>query len=255
MLAIVSDIHSNLSALKAVLADMAGKGIDEIICLGDVVGYGPEPKACIELAQRHFRITLCGNHEWAILHEPLGFREVARRAVYWHRETLAPRWYSNKQTHNAWAFLQQLPMRYQRGQMLFVHASPHNPTEEYLLPTDLDPLTGDLSPKLVRAFDRTPWLCLVGHTHIPGVFTDDGRFLRPANLAGGLPIKQQQKYIINVGSVGQPRDGDKRACYATISKGLLRYHRVCYDVETTCRMIHLTHALDDSLGNRLMDGR
>ena len=108
MLAIVSDIHSNIEALTTVLADIDRLGGGEVICLGDVIGYGPSPMECLALAMTRFRLTLCGNHEWAVLNEPLGFHRIAREAVRWHQERLKPHWYSSKQVRDAWDFLHSL---------------------------------------------------------------------------------------------------------------------------------------------------
>jgi diadenosine tetraphosphatase ApaH/serine/threonine PP2A family protein phosphatase len=254
VLAIISDIHSNLEALTVVLEDIAARGADEVICLGDVVGYGPSPRECLRLALRHFRVTLCGNHEWAILNEPLGFNRIAREAVDWHKEQLGSHWYSPKARRDAWSFLRNLPLTHRRGRMLFVHASPSNPTEEYLLRTDIDEIMHELGPKLVRAFDKTEWVTFVGHTHYPGVFTEDARFLVPKEIGHEHRLAPGEKAIVNVGSVGQPRDGDNRACYVTLDRGVLRFHRIEYDIEETYRKVVATGALDKSLGERLLSG-
>lgn len=254
MLAIVSDIHSNKEALDVVMDDLQGRGATEIICLGDVVGYGPSPSPCLAIAIERFRITLCGNHEWAILNEPLGFNRIARQAVAWHQEQLAPRWYSSKEVKDGWDFLQSLPLTHRRGKMLFVHASPSNPTEEYLLRTDLDEIMGELGPKFERAFQKTDWVTFVGHTHYPGVVTEDAEFLVPKEVGYEIELKPERKYIVNVGSVGQPRDGDNRACYCTLDRGVLRYHRLEYDVEVTYQKVIETGMLDKNLGERLLTG-
>jgi diadenosine tetraphosphatase ApaH/serine/threonine PP2A family protein phosphatase len=254
MLAIVSDIHSNIEALQAVLADSERRGVSEIICLGDVIGYGPSPLPCLEVAATRFSVTLCGNHEWAVLNEPLGFHRVAREAAAWHRSELAPRWWSSKQKKDLWDFLHSLPLTHRRGKFLFVHASPSNPTEEYLLRTDLDEMLHELGPKLRRAFDKTDWVTFVGHTHYPGIITEDARFLVPKEIGHRYELEEDRKYIINVGSVGQPRDGDNRACYVTLERGLVEYHRVEYDVRRTYQKVIDTGTLDRSLAERLLSG-
>lgn len=254
MLAIVSDIHSNFEALSTVHAHLEEQGVTEIICLGDVVGYGPNPLECLAHAIEHFRVTLTGNHEWAILNEPLGFHRIAREAIRWHQEVLAPKWYSSKAARNAWDFLHSLPLAYRRGKMLFVHASPSNPTEEYLLRTDLDEILGELGPKFERAFRKTEWLTFVGHTHYPGIVTEDAEFFVPKAIGHEFELRPDRKYIINVGSVGQPRDGDNRACYVTLDRGILRFHRLEYDVQATYDKVIATGALDKTLGERLKTG-
>ncbi|RME72483.1 MAG: metallophosphoesterase [Planctomycetota bacterium] len=254
MLAIVSDIHSNLEALTAVLADMERRGVREVVCLGDVIGYGPSPAECLQLAIERFRVTLCGNHEWALLNEPLGFHRVAREAILWQRAQLEPRWYTSKRRADRWSFLRSLPLVHRRGKLLFVHASPSHPTDEYLLRTDIDEILHELGPKLRRAFDKTSWVTFVGHTHYPGIFTEDAHFLVPKAIDGRYRLEPGRKAIVNVGSVGQPRDGDPRACYVTLSEGVLRFHRIEYDVRETVRKVAATGTLDRSLGERLLSG-
>ncbi len=270
MLAIISDIHSNLEALNAALGDIeerarrtgggnsgsgSGRRPVEVICLGDVIGYGPSPAECLKIAQERFSVTLCGNHEWAIVHEPLGFHKVARDAVAWHRRALFPRWYSSKEKKDAWDFLKGLPLMHRRGKFLFVHASPSNPTEEYLLRSDIDEILHELGPKLKRAFEKTDWITFVGHTHYPGIITEDARFIVPKDVGGKFQLEEGKKAIVNVGSVGQPRDSDNRACYVTLDRGLVEYHRVPYDVEATYNKVISTHgALDKSLADRLLSG-
>jgi len=254
MLAIISDIHSNIEALTAVLDDIDRRGVKEIICLGDVIGYGPSPGPCLEIAQRRFSVTLCGNHEWAVVNEPIGFTRVARDAARWHQQALEPRWWSSKEKKDAWDFLRTLPLIHRRGKLLFVHASPANPTEEYLLRTDLDEILHEMSPKLRRAFDKTEWVTFVGHTHYPGIFTDDARFLVPREIQWRHELEEGRKYIVNVGSVGQPRDGDNRACYATLDHGVVAYHRIEYDVRKTYQKVLENGTLDRSLAERLLSG-
>ncbi len=254
MLAIVSDIHANLEALTAVLEDIDRLGCKEIICLGDVIGYGPSPAECLDIARRRFAVTLCGNHEWAVVNEPIGFTRVARDAARWHQQALLPRWWSSKEKKDGWDFLRSLPLVHRRGKLLFVHASPSNPTEEYLLRTDLDEILRELGPKLRRAFDKTEWVTFVGHTHYPGIFTEDGRFLAPREIGWRHELDEKKKYIVNVGSVGQPRDGDSRACYVVLDRGVVEYRRVEYDVRETYRKVLETGALDRSLAERLLSG-
>lgn len=254
MLAIVSDIHANIEALTAVLADIDRRGAKEIICLGDVVGYGPSPAECLQIAQRRFAVTLCGNHEWAILNEPLGFHRVARDAARWHRQSLFPRWWSSKEKKDAWDYLKSLPLMHRRGKLLFVHASPSNPTEEYLLRSDLDEILHELGPKLTRAFEKTDWVTFIGHTHYPGIITEDARFLTPRDIECEIELEPERKYIVNVGSVGQPRDSDNRSCYITLDRGVIRYHRIEYDVQVTYKKVIDSGVLDRSLAERLLSG-
>jgi predicted phosphodiesterase len=256
MLAIVSDIHSNIEATRAVLAHIDEQGCEEVICLGDVIGYGPSPEECLKTARERFSVTLMGNHEWAVLNEPFGFNPVARSAVEWTRRTLTPRWYSSRDKKESWEFLQAMPFTHKRGKFLFVHASPTNPTEEYLLARDVDEILGTFTKKLQLAFDRTEWVSFVGHTHYPGIFIEEKvKFVAPVDFDQVFKLAEGKKFIVNVGSVGQPRDSDNRACYVTLDRGVIRYHRVEYDVETTYNKVMNNDYLDESLAKRLKNGQ
>ena len=254
-LAAISDIHANYEALNAVLEDIDRRECEEIICLGDVIGYGPSPGDCLKKARERFSVTLLGNHEWAILNEAFGFNPVARRAVEWTRDALTPKWYSSRDKKDSWNFLKSLPLTHKRGKFLFVHASPSNPTEEYLLARDVDEILGTFTKKLQLAFDRTEWVTFVGHTHYPGVFIEkEVKFATPEDLDERLRLKEGDKYIVNVGSVGQPRDNDTRACYVTLDRGTVQFHRVEYDVEETYKKFVDNSSLDQSLADRLKSG-
>ncbi|RME02972.1 MAG: metallophosphatase family protein [Planctomycetota bacterium] len=257
MFAVISDIHSNAAAFEAVLRDIQEKGIEEILCLGDIIGYGPCPVECIDLAMENCKVNLSGNHEWAILHEAVGFNRVARMATEWHRKVLKPSWWSGAKKKRRWRFLQELGLKHEQNGMLFVHAAPQNPREEYILRSDVDEMLQDFSDKLKKAFELTPWVCFVGHTHTPGVIFEDAfHFYSPAELDFEVKLEPKRKAIINIGSVGQPRDGDPRSSYVTVDseRNLVRYHRVEYDVERTRDLIFQNKYLDDILGKRLVEG-
>ncbi|HVY60059.1 MAG TPA: metallophosphoesterase, partial [Planctomycetota bacterium] len=160
----------------------------------------------------------------------------------------------SKEKKDAWDFLKSLPLTHRRGKLLFVHASPSNPTEEYLLRTDLDEILHELGPKLTRAFEKTDWVTFVGHTHYPGIITEDARFLVPKDIEYQLELEPEKKYIVNVGSVGQPRDSDNRSCYVTLDRGVIEYHRVEYDVQSTYKKVIESGVLDRSLAERLLSG-
>lgn len=271
--AIISDIHSNLEALQAVLADIEQRGVSDIVCLGDVVGYGPNPKECLDLVREKCRITLMGNHDHALLFEPTNFNLPAERACFWTRQVLEGE--SDRALRNArWKFLGELPVRVKELDVLFFHASPRRPMNEYIFPEDV--FTNP--QKVIANFDRLDArLCFVGHTHQPGVFVDDPYFDPPNELPDSPYYEvEDERAIINVGSVGQPRDRDHRASYvvvhrspdvlqdgsASIVAAALRcsveqveFVRVEYDVEATVQKILAEPALDDLLGTRLYEGR
>lgn len=245
--AIVSDIHGNLEALQAVLADIDQQEVDRIVCLGDVIGYGPNPKECLDHSEA-FDFCLLGNHDNGALFEPEGFSAGAHRAIQWTRQEL-----SDDQTEDRerrFDFLKQLPRVVMEDRMMFVHGSPRCPLSEYIFPEDVNNLN-----RVSRLFSFVQQYCFQGHTHIPGIFTEDGRFLAPSDLPDGVRLPADEKLMVNVGSVGQPRDNDPRACYVTIQDDWLRFHRVSYDPTETIEKIYGIHALDNFLGDRLKEGR
>ncbi|MGE3181890.1 MAG: metallophosphoesterase, partial [Phycisphaerae bacterium] len=176
--AIISDIHSNLEALEVVLADIKRRGITEIVCLGDVVGYGPNPRECLDLVRRHTRLCLMGNHDHAVMYEPTNFNMPAERACYWTRRLLEDE-PSTQLRNERWDYLGSLPVRTKDDDLLFVHASPRRPINEYIFPEDV--FTNP--QKVIANFERLDTrLCFVGHTHQPGVFLDDPYFDPPHEL-------------------------------------------------------------------------
>jgi diadenosine tetraphosphatase ApaH/serine/threonine PP2A family protein phosphatase len=271
--AIISDIHSNLEALLAVLADIEQRGIKEIICLGDIVGYGPNPKECLDLVRERCRVTLMGNHDHALLYEPTNFNLPAERACFWTRQVLEEE-PDTRLRNERWKFLGNLPVRYKDRDVVFFHASPRRPMNEYIFPEDVF-----TNPQKVMAnFDRLDArVCFVGHTHQPGVFVDDPYFDPPHELPDSPFYElEDERVIVNVGSVGQPRDRDQRASYVVVHRApealsgapesvvattlactvqTIEFVRVEYDVETTVRKILSEPALDDLLGTRLYEGR
>jgi predicted phosphodiesterase len=243
---ILSDIHGNLEALQAVLEDIRSQGVDEIICLGDVVGYGPNPGECVDLAI-NFKLTVLGNHDQGALFDPEGFSSGAERAIFWTRQQLEAG--DVQQARRRISFLCELPRSHRENGWLFVHGSARNPLNEYVFPEDIYN-----SKKIEKIFSLIPRYCFQGHTHVPGVFTDDGRFFSPRDL-GDQYVLGDQKAMINVGSVGQPRDGDYRSSYVILDGQRLLFRRVDYPVEVTVRKIYGIPDLDNFLGDRLREGR
>jgi len=217
---VISDIHSNLEALEAVLDD-AGS-VDEIWCLGDVVGYGPDPNGCIELLESMPHQSIAGNHDWATVGklDLDDFNRDARQANLWNREQLTPR---------SLAYLNSLSERLIVGEFTLVHGSPRHPIWEYVMDA-------------ATAFENFAYFaglfCFVGHTHVPAVFGLDGAQERVADLMPCLNVPVELdtgRLIINPGSVGQPRDGDPRASYVVLDTGAntVEYYRVPYPIEVT----------------------
>jgi diadenosine tetraphosphatase ApaH/serine/threonine PP2A family protein phosphatase len=254
MFAIISDIHSNLEALKTVLADIDARGISTIYCLGDIIGYGPDPGDCLDLVAERSALTLCGNHDHAVFYEPTNFNVAAERAAFWTRMALEEE-PDHEKRNRRWKFLGSLGPRQELDGLLFVHGSPRRPINEYIFPDDVY-----TNPqKLESNFDRMQQMtCFCGHTHVPGVFVEDPYFEPPDELGDRRAfIIGGEKAIINVGSVGQPRDRDPRAAYVIVDEARkeVEFIRVEYNIEITARKIRDNPHLDDFLGTRLYEGK
>lgn len=249
MLAIVSDIHGNLEALTAVLGEIDRRGIKEILCLGDVIGYGPNPIECLDLVMQRCGVCLMGNHDFAVFYEPYNFNNSAESACYWTRQQLEDEPDPVKRARR-WNYLGGLVVRHKESRYLATHASPRRPVNEYIFPDDIYTNAG----KFVTLFERVERLCFVGHTHVPGVFLEGPDFYSPDELDNRYEVGDD-KAIINVGSVGQPRDRDPRSSFAVLKEGELEFVRVAYDVQTTVKKVAGIKDLDDFLGTRLLDGR
>jgi diadenosine tetraphosphatase ApaH/serine/threonine PP2A family protein phosphatase len=242
--AVVTDIHANLPALEAVLAAIDGAGVDRIWCLGDIVGYGADPDACADLVRERCEPCLAGNHDLAVLGalDVDAFSRSAAEAVLWTREHVAER---------TLELLRDLePTGREEGIGLF-HASPLDPVWEYVLSGEQAKACLDAQPERIA---------LIGHSHVSlffttadgerggirGARTGDGAVL---DLAGG-------RWLLNPGSVGQPRDGDPRAAWLELDTDLqtARFHRVAYDIERTAASIAAA-GLPIRLADRLFAGQ
>jgi len=256
MLAVISDIHSNVEVLTAVLGDIAPRGVEQIICLGDVLGYGPQPKECLDLVMASASVTLMGNHDYAVLYEPNKFNMGAEAACFWTRQQLEDEKDTAKRAAR-WAFLGNLPVKHviapgeEMGELVFVHGSPRRPINEYVFPDDVY----NVPNKIHGLFERFDHLCFVGHTHVPGVFLERPDFYSPDELDMVFEIKPDAKALINVGSVGQPRDRDNRASYVLVEPGKVTFVRVAYAVDAVIEKVHGIPELDAFIGTRLKDGR
>ncbi|WP_169976255.1 metallophosphoesterase family protein [Tautonia rosea] len=267
--ALISDIHGNLEALEAVLDDIQQQRIDEIFCLGDIIGYGPNPRECIDLVMQNCEVSLLGNHDEGALFDPNGFNIGAERAIFWTRDQLETGG-DSAQRERRWDFLSELHRTYRTGPYLFVHGSPRNPLSEYIFPEDIYN-----QRKMERLFQLVEHYCFQGHTHVPGIFTEGYQFYAPEEIDHEYTLGDG-KVMVNVGSVGQPRDGDNRACYLIVEDSLtsgsdaeadgetsappsgptrLFYRRIPYDFESTIEKIYAISELEPFLGDRLRQGR
>jgi diadenosine tetraphosphatase ApaH/serine/threonine PP2A family protein phosphatase len=255
--AIISDVHGNLEALRAVLHDIRAQGADEIVCLGDVVGYGPNPVECVSLVRKACRWCLCGNHDAALfMNHAIGFNEGAAKAVAWQRGKMMPSALSLPGTLARWSWLENLRAARQEGRVLYVHASPRDPLMEYVLEEDFKDIGFGASEKAVEVFENFEWLCFVGHSHRPGIATHDLRWIKPHELHTPLEYRLpvDKKTLVNIGAVGQPRDKNKDACYVLFDGQTVRFRRVPYDIATTMKKIEAIPALEKRLAERLAIG-
>ncbi len=239
--AIISDIHSNLEAVQAVIKDIKKRRIKNIFCLGDVVGYGANPNECAEICFKESDAIIAGNHDWATVDKTdvSNFNKVAAAAIKWTKDNIKP---ENKKR------LQELPLTYRIDSLLLVHSTPEHPEEwNYLF--NLEEFE-----KQFNFFSEQ--ICFIGHSHIPSaVFQDDNGytdFLRE----NPFPIIKKRRYIINAGSVGQPRDLDPRACYVIYdgNKNLIEFVRIEYNIPLAGQKI-INAGLPEILSDRLLVGK
>jgi predicted phosphodiesterase len=256
MWAIISDIHANLEGLVAVLEDIGRHKVERILCLGDIVGYGPNPIECLDLVMKKAEFSVLGNHDQGALFDPNGWSPAAERAIFWTRDQLErrPAGRAGEIADERWEYLSGLQRSFREGPYLFVHGSARNPVNEYVFPEDIYH-----QRKMEGIFGAVEHYCFQGHTHVPGIFveqvsSDLYQFDSPEEVDYTHRL-DGRKTLCNVGSVGQPRDGDPRACYVLLDGDTIRFCRVPYDFETTRQKIHDNPELDDFLGDRLREGR
>lgn len=249
MFAIISDVHANLEALTAVVAEIDRRQIQHVLCLGDTVGYGPNPMECLDIVSARCRASLMGNHDFAVLYEPYNFNSGAEAACFWTRQQ-----FENDpdpaRRANRWRHLGNLPVRIRTNEFIAVHASPRRPVNEYIFPDDIYTNPG----KFVSIFERFEKLCFVGHTHVPGVFLEGPDFYSPEELDYKFELNDE-KAVVNVGSVGQPRDRDPRSSFVIVNETQIEFVRVEYDIQATVKKVEAIEELDNFLGTRLLDGR
>ncbi|MCF6157824.1 MAG: metallophosphoesterase [wastewater metagenome] len=221
---VIGDIHSNYDALTAVIDELQQENVDKILCVGDIVGYAAEPVACIELLIELNCISVAGNHDYAVVDKfPVGyFHADARAAVFWTREQLS---------HIHRNYLQKLPLVVELDEITLVHGSLNHPECFYYIVTEPD---AQLSLDLLE----TP-ICFYGHTHVPlAILLDNG--IRYVERGSIIDLNAKEKALINVGSVGQPRDWDLRACCVVYDseKKIVKTKRVKYNIKHAVEKIY-----------------
>ena len=242
-IAAITDIHANLPALEAVLAATDSVGVDEIWCLGDLVGYGVEPDACADLARERCEVCLVGNHDLAVLGalDIASFSEAAAAAVEWTRDNASER---------TLEFLRELEPKGERAGLGLFHASPRDPVWEYVLSSEQAAAGMDAHSQRIA---------LIGHSHVALFFNrpGDGGDTRGAQASDGALLELGRgSWLINPGSVGQPRDGDPRAAWLELDleAETARYHRVPYEIDRAAEPIAAA-GLPSRLADRLYTGQ
>ncbi|MBI5095886.1 MAG: metallophosphoesterase family protein [Candidatus Hydrogenedentes bacterium] len=238
--AIISDLHANLEALNAVLEHTDSIGVDQVVCLGDVVGYNASPNECVNVIRERDIPTLCGNHDAVAcgIEDPWGFNPIALSAALWTREALSP---ENLQ------WLRELPDTRRFDHFLAVHGAITD-RDCYLFTWE------DVVPQLAHLEKEGFTLCFFGHTHSPGIFSSDGMY--SVDDDSKFAIGVGKSFFINPGSVGQPRDGDPRAAYGLYDTERNEYElvRVEYPVKIAAERI-VEKGLPHFLAERLYLGR
>ncbi len=243
--AVITDIHANLPALEAVLEAIDAAVVEEIWCLGDVLGYGVEPDACAELVKERCEVCLVGNHDLAVLGglDISSFSEAAAEAVEWTRRNVA---------ESTLEFLRDLSPNGERAGLGLFHGSPRDPIWEYVLSVEQADACMNAHPERIA---------LIGHSHVALFFArpgtgEDGDIRGSQTSDGALLDLGQGAWLLNPGSVGQPRDGDPRAAWLELdtAEETARYHRVPYEIERAAAPIAAA-GLPARLADRLYTGQ
>jgi len=248
--AVISDIHANLAALEAVLEDIREIDVGTVVCLGDIVGYGPDFTECIDVVAERCTLCLRGNHDEAVIEGPADFNPIARDVINYTREMLKPGLLAPSRKRSRWNFLKNLAETFVSPPLSFFHGSPRDPVREYIMKTDVV----FAQEKLIEAFSLIEGACFIGHTHQPGVIVEDLVFLDPGRIGNVFRI-DEGKAIVNVGSVGQPRDGDSRASYVIVKEGEAHFRRVAYDYRKTMAKIEANPRIHNNCASRLQYGK
>lgn len=242
--AIISDVHANFFALQSVFADIDAQKPDRIICLGDTIGYGPHPSFCLDLVRERCSVVLAGSDEFALFAESESkafFSENIRKVLDWTRSELKSQTYDEVDVCDArWKWLKKMSNRYESGSVIYTFGSPVDGFRmpgnglldaEHILAEDFSiEKTMGCTHKVLGAFAAMQSLCFIGNTHRAGFGTSE-RWTRPSECSK-ITLDRNQKTIVNAGSVGQPRDGDPRACWVLFNESeySIEFRKVEYDI-------------------------
>jgi predicted phosphodiesterase len=282
MIAFISDIHANLEALTAVIEDIERHSVSRIICLGDIVGYGAEPEPCTDIVMERSSLTILGNHDFALINGPLAFNPMAAEIILKTREIMEPHSPSGPRPdqgfHDAfcpqdaseawphcltrvhsrddrWRFIETLPPSGSDEGRLYIHGSPLEPTFEYVFPDRIR--QGWFPGRIEEMFSGITDLAFCGHSHIPCAIDSTLRCYYPDECNYQLHLQPGERYIINAGSVGQPRDRDPRSCYLLLDPDnrTITWRRINYDIAKAMSKIQKMCGRDNWCATRLAQGR
>lgn len=236
---IISDIHGNLEALETAIDALSHEKIDKYLCVGDIVGYAANPAECIEKTRALKPYVVCGNHDMASggLMGTNSFNEAAKAAIIWTRNNLS---------RENIAFLKRLSFIAKNKHFILAHGTLEEPEAFHYM------IDGYEAYRTFRLMDRQ--VCFVGHSHVPGIFSHKNNRLNYF-YKEKVRLSKDEKLIVNVGSIGQPRDGDPRLCYSVYDTGrnLIELKRLTYDIKKTQKKI-LDAGLPPFLAHRLSEG-
>lgn len=252
MIALISDIHGNLPALRAVLQDIRKRPVDRIFCLGDIVGYGPNPLEVLDF-MRNFEFCLVGNHDDAVINSiPPAFNPIAAEAARWTKMQVNPDLMGFRRLFHpglrrrrilGWQYLKSLPVSKRVEKAMFAHDTPYNPGCGAYVLSDEDARMGFQEHPDIHLF-------FIGHTHRPHIWREDTSFIPEPDVGYSYEPRQ----LVDTGAVGQPRDGNPDSSYVLLDRTEFKFIRVPYDCEKTCRDITKA-GLNKRLGERLMVGK
>jgi len=254
--AIISDLHGNAPALETALEDARSRGVQRYVCLGDVIGYGADPCGALEKVMQHCvpsangGLCLQGNHEYALCYSAEDFNPKARAAIEWTHAAISA---ASERSSDYWDFIGELKPSATDDVAMFAHGSPRDPVREYLLPRD----ARDESKMQANFGAMQRSVCFVGHSHVPAVYYKDGTLFRPNGTDGPYDLGDldANPCIVNVGSVGQPRDGDARLSYVLFDGARITFIRLEYDWQAAAQAIRTVPELPEFLADRLEVGR
>lgn len=247
LIAVLSDIHGNLEALNAVLKKCEKLSVDRYASLGDMVGYGPNPVEVLNKSVKLFHVLVQGNHDAALINEPKYFNRVSREAIFWSRKQFADSRYASLLD-----LTRRLNPLVRKGELVFTHGCYESNMNYVETAKDVDYIFQRLDQDHAS-------VCFSGHSHVPALWLRHSGKSRAMEATYNAPCpipSAADRLWVNAGSVGQPRDGDPRACFVTYDtlKRIVTFHRVTYDILKTSDKIRLIPELDPYLAERISVG-